>query len=103
MMNLDETDVKILKLYYDLGKNEKPDLWNLMLKENTDLKTNGNAQNRQRRTRKYNALKMRIKRLKKELVDIDTIKFSQRVFDSKKLKCIEIKIRGFWNIHALEN
>ena len=102
MIKFDDTDIKIIKLYYNLGKSEKPDLWGLMLQENPELRENGSARIREIRTKKYNSLKARVSRLQRELVDVQTIRFTKRNFEGKKLHCIEIKICGFWHVYAIE-
>lgn len=105
MIVLEPIDIKLIKFYYDLKPNEKPDLWGFMLNQNPDFQngTNGNKVIRNAKDKAYQNLKNRVKRLKRAIVRIDTLNFSRRKIQGKNKPCFEIKIDEGWHIFEITN
>ncbi len=104
MIVLEPIDIKLIKFYYGLKPNQKPDLWGFMLKDNPHLQNgngNGNRDIKNEKDKLYHNLKNRVKRLRKCVVEIETLKFSKRKFDGKFKPAIEIKIGGGGHIFEI--
>lgn len=104
MISLDPIDVKLIKYYYDLKSNEKPDLWVFMLRLYPHLdtkKSNGHGKPtieiRREQDRVYKNLQKRVLNLRKNVVEIQTLSFTKRLIRGEKKQCIEIWVGGKWH------
>lgn len=103
MIELKPLDIRLIKFYYELKPNEKPDLWGFMLKEypQLDLKTNGKNGDKKiyyEQTLCYKNLQCKVKNLQKIVGKIDRFAFNRRKIDGLFKPTVEMRIDGAWHI-----
>ena len=104
-MNLDKLDIKILKIFYNLKKNEETTTWKIMDKLFPELK------GKYEKESKHNLIKSRIRRMAGELFEIkkvngkwvyslidDNIKFCKHKFPNGIKDCLMVFIANKWII-----
>ncbi len=107
-MYLDPLDIDILRIFYNLKKNEETTTWMILKKIYPELK------NKYEKESKHNLIKSRIRRMKGELFEIkkvdekwiysliyDNIKFCKHKFPNGNKNCLMVFVLNKWNVFEL--